>query len=149
MLLVVTGFAVWAIDRLGFGGALLPEKDGQHDHGGDGQELTLPVLQRLEPELGGPEVLHDRHAFRLPVRRLFLVVFAAPPTACNSSDRETGRQMRVRGNAYTAPASSHLGGLAPGAPGRRGSGRRSTSSCFSGSFDSADPLWNRMAVSIT
>jgi hypothetical protein len=42
---------------LGLGRAALAEEHGQHDDRADGEELALPVLERLEPELGGTDEL--------------------------------------------------------------------------------------------
>lgn len=39
-------------DGLGLGGAFLAQPDGENDEGEDGEEFALPVLERLEPELG-------------------------------------------------------------------------------------------------
>src|SRR4029450_3441205 len=44
------GAAVGCGDGLGLGGAALAQEDAQHGQRPDGEELALPVLQRLEPE---------------------------------------------------------------------------------------------------
>jgi hypothetical protein len=49
--------AVRAFDVLRLGGVLLAEEDGQDHHRQDGEKLALPVLEGLEPELRGDEIL--------------------------------------------------------------------------------------------
>ena len=61
------------VDRLRLRGAALPEVDAQDHEGADGQELGLPVLERLEPEVGGPHERRRRHG-RAAVRLLLLAV---------------------------------------------------------------------------
>src|SRR4051812_20143048 len=45
------GFPGGRVDRLRFGRAALSQEDGERDHGRQGEELALPILKRLEPEL--------------------------------------------------------------------------------------------------
>ena len=47
------GRVVRLVDGLRLGRAALPQEHGQKDQGADRQELALPVLEGLEPEVGG------------------------------------------------------------------------------------------------
>ena len=51
------GLVMGCSDRLGLGRAPLAEVDREHDHRADGEELGLPVLERLLPEVGVDEVV--------------------------------------------------------------------------------------------
>jgi len=56
----------------------------QSNDGGDGDEFALPVLHRLEPELGRRHVAKQRNS-RFAVLRLFLLN-AATPLACSAQE---------------------------------------------------------------
>jgi hypothetical protein len=45
--------------RLGLWRVLLSQPDAEDDQGSDREKLALPVLERLEPELGSAEVLEQ------------------------------------------------------------------------------------------
>src|SRR4029453_15254707 len=57
---LATGLAGGSGDGLGLGGAALAKEDAQHDERADREELGLPVLQRLEPELRTEQVAQGR-----------------------------------------------------------------------------------------
>jgi hypothetical protein len=48
---------VGLVDGFGLGRSALAKEHRQHDDGSDGEELALPVLEGLEPELGGAHEL--------------------------------------------------------------------------------------------
>src|SRR4029453_5281912 len=93
---VRTGLGVRLPDFFRLRGTLLAEKDREHDEHADGEELALPVLKRLEPELGAPGVL-DNPKGRLPVEAS-LRAFLRPPGhrvarhRSNEQQREGDRQ---------------------------------------------------------
>ena len=55
------------------GRSALPQVDRRPDDHRHSEELALPVLERLEPELRGAEVLQRRHRLAA-VRQLFVAV---------------------------------------------------------------------------
>src|SRR5687767_12721023 len=67
------GFGMRRVHRLRFRRAALAQVDGQPYHRADRQELTLPVLQGLEPEPARGGVVDQRH-LSLAVQPLLGVV---------------------------------------------------------------------------
>src|SRR5215204_6004766 len=72
------GVIVRGSDRLRFWRTPLSEKDRQDDDTADGQELALPVLERLEPEGRCGHELHGADGLT-PVSRLLRAVVASIP----------------------------------------------------------------------
>ena len=86
------------IDRLRFGRAVIAQPDREdHQHGG-GEELGLPVLHRLEPESGAPEMLPQGRGDRaMPERNLSRLAraFEEVRDEAESEEKPEGQSERV------------------------------------------------------
>src|SRR6185436_17429001 len=85
-----TGFVVWSVNRLRFRRAPLAQPHRQRDDREHGEELALPVLHRLEPELWRRHVLGRRQLRRRSVLELFVVESrrARPPMQHERGEEE-------------------------------------------------------------
>ena len=137
--------------RLRLRRAALPQVDRCADDHGDGEELRLPVLEALEPELRGAHVLADRTR---PSRR------APPAPRCRHALRRRRaarwRPRTARGRAGTTSSRRPSATIPPCRTGQGTSARlsasRGSASCGASpsiGFDSDEPRWNRYAVRTT
>ena len=65
-------------DRLGLGRPAFPQPDAQQRHRTHDQKLALPVLERLESELGGGQEAEHRHRL-VAMGELLVLNSAVPP----------------------------------------------------------------------
>jgi hypothetical protein len=82
-------------DRLGLRRAALPQEDPEHDQGADRQELALPVLHGLEPELRAGHEPEQREGC-LAVLDLLLVVLGVTTQGVQQERQQEQRRQRQR-----------------------------------------------------
>ena len=117
-------------DRLRLGRAPLAQEDRQHHERRHGEELALPVLQRLEPEARGAARTAERRDRRPAVRALLLVVLRAPADGVQ-------REATARTAAESARRERVLVELSASPPRRTGQGASGRSRAARGSSSTA------------
>ncbi len=95
-------------DWFRFSGASLAQVDRGTDEHGNGEELTLPVLERLEPELRGSDILPDVHRLSPMLQLLLAVRLGAACGMRGDRGEEQQKEQSRKASARKAARSNRL-----------------------------------------